>query len=78
MSGFAGRPRKGCHACGKFVMGLDEARAKMRHAANKFAKNPTTANREAAARDKRYLDEAKRLHDEHMAEHMAEHDDKDD
>ena len=74
MSGFTGRPRKGCLACGKFVMALDDARGVMRHASNKYAKNPTPSNRKAAARAKELLDEAKKYYDEHMYEH--EDDDK--
>lgn len=72
MSGFAGRPRKGCHACGKYVMALDDARSAMRQAANRFAKNPTPSNRKAAAKAKENLDEAKKFHDEHVIEHEAE------
>lgn len=71
MSGFAGRPRKGCHECGKFVMALDDARGVMRHKANIFAKNPTPSNRKAAQRAKEILDETKKYHDEHKLEHEA-------
>lgn len=69
MSTIAGRPRKGCPACGKFVMALDDARGVMRHASNKYTKNPTPSNRNAAARAKQLLDEAKKYHEEHMLEH---------
>lgn len=69
MSTFAGRPRKGCLACGKFTMALDDTRAAMRHASNRYAKNPTATNRAKAEKAKQFLDEAKKFHDEHMAQH---------
>lgn len=50
-------------------MALDDARAAMRHASNRYAKNSTPSNRNAAQRAKDLLDEAKRYHDEHLLEH---------
>lgn len=77
MSTFAGRPRKGCPVCGKFTMALDDACAAMRIAGNRYAKNPTATNRAKAEKAKQFLDEAKKFHDEHMAQHSEETQDED-
>lgn len=64
--------RKGCASCGKVTMALDADRASARLAVNRFARNPTTANRAKAERARDNLDAAKRIYAEHMARHEEE------
>lgn len=66
---FAGRLRKGCSACGKFVVGLDHARSEVRMTSRRYANLPTQRNADTWERAAVKFQEAKRLHDEHMASH---------
>lgn len=64
--------RRGCARCGTFVLSLDQARYNVRYTVGRSISQPTSANQEKAKRAQYVLNEAKRLHDEHMAEHEEE------
>lgn len=53
-------------------MSLDQARYNVRHSVGRFISQPTSVNEEKAKRAQYVLNEAKRFHDEHMAEHEEE------
>lgn len=61
--------RKGCSTCGRFVMDLDEQKARLRIAVAKHNNSPTPKNRITVEQTREKFHTAQKLHDEHMAQH---------
>lgn len=64
--------RTGCLLCGRFVMDLDEQKARLRIAIAKHSNSPTAKNRATVEQIRENFHTAQKLYNEHMTQHAKD------